>query len=242
MSAKNIVVSGASYGIGRAIAVRFGSEGYHVGLLARNRDGLEQTASDITKLGGTSTTIDVDIRDFDLVNRNIEKFVKANGLIDVLWSGAFGYVEGAAVDTEIEETANLFEAGVLGAINLTKIVLRNSSISPLVYQVSADWGFPENPGLASFIAAKKAIEGFAVALQKDNLGHCRVVIVSPADVSSHSHQYDADPERVVSESDGALIATSELADLCFSLSSYKSLFVHKLNVLPLKQVYKVTYC
>jgi len=241
MRSKNILVSGASFGIGRAIAVRFAQAGYIVGLIARGQKGLSETAEEINKVGGKSVVMRTDLSDFLSLEELVSGFVAKHGKIDCLWSGAFGYMDGPLRNLDISEANALFSSGVLGAMNLTKCVLHNSVENPLIYQVSADWAFPENQGLTAFIAAKKAVEGFAIALQKELHGKARITIVSPADVSSHSHSYDADIKTVLDDTNGAAIVTSELADVCFRLSEYKSLFVHRLNVLPLAQNYSVTY-
>ena len=48
------IVTGASSGIGRALALRLGAEGYRVGLIARRREALDQAAATIIEAGGTA--------------------------------------------------------------------------------------------------------------------------------------------------------------------------------------------
>jgi len=56
------LVTGASSGIGRAIALRFGSKGMRVGLVARRKDRLAQVAAAIEKNGGESLVLPGDVR------------------------------------------------------------------------------------------------------------------------------------------------------------------------------------
>ena len=62
-SGKNIVVTGAASGIGRASALRLAAEGARVGLLDRNEDGLSETAAQIERGGGTSARFTLDLTD-----------------------------------------------------------------------------------------------------------------------------------------------------------------------------------
>lgn len=238
---RGVLVAGGGYGIGRAVALRFAAEGHHVALLGRNLDRLNDTATEIERLGGRSSVINVDLGDFERTKAAIDSHAEEHGPLSILWNGAFGYVEGPIRELAMDDVDSLFAGGVLGAINLTKQFLLHSVEQPTIFQVVADWGFPDTNGLASFVAAKKAVEGFGIALQKELHGKARITIVSPADVASHSHGHSASADDVVAETNGAAIAPVELADLCFEISRYKSLFVHKLTILPLNQNYAVTY-
>ena len=72
---KHVAVSGASRGIGRAIALRLAAEGARVSLLARSREGLAETASQI----GGAHVAPVDVRDRDAVDRAVAGAADANG-------------------------------------------------------------------------------------------------------------------------------------------------------------------
>lgn len=238
---KGAVVTGASYGIGRAVAVTLAERGYHVYLLARSKDGLTETSDTIAKAGGSSSVIEVDVSDSKAVTKAFDQ-IGSDGLkLQVLWSGAFGYIDGPLVDMNISDVADLFNAGVVGAISVTKSFLQVAEKNPSIFLVAADWNFPTNNGLSSFISAKKAVEGYGVALQKELHGKAKICVLCPADVSSHSHPFDADAETVLSDTKGAAIATIELAQLCMSFLKYKTLFVPKIYVHPLEQDYSVTF-
>ncbi len=238
---KNAVVTGASYGIGRAVAATLAENGYHVYLLARSVDGLAETQEIVAKLGGSSSVVKVDLTDTQAVAGAFKQISAEGKKLDVLWSGAFGYIDGPLVDVEMVEVTDLFGAGVIGAISVTKNFLENATDNPSIFLVSADWNFPENNGLSAFISAKKAVEGYGIALQKELHGKAKVCVVCPADVSSHSHSFDATPDAVFEDTKGAAIATIELAQLCVSFLGYKTLFVPKIYIHPLDQNYSVTF-
>lgn len=73
---KHVAVSGASRGIGRAIALRLAAEGSRISLLARSREGLEETAS---LVGGDAHVAPVDVRDREAVDRAVAGAANANG-------------------------------------------------------------------------------------------------------------------------------------------------------------------
>jgi NAD(P)-dependent dehydrogenase (short-subunit alcohol dehydrogenase family) len=77
-AARHIAVTGASRGIGRAVAVRLAGDGARVSLLARDRDALEQTAA---TTGGR--TVPVDIRDREAVDRAIDSLGRLDGFVAV---------------------------------------------------------------------------------------------------------------------------------------------------------------
>jgi len=67
MAARIVVVSGASAGIGRAVARRFGAAGWCVALIARGTDGLEAARDEIERAGGEAMAIQADVADDDAV-------------------------------------------------------------------------------------------------------------------------------------------------------------------------------
>src|SRR3989304_6485037 len=73
------LVTGASSGIGRAIALRFGSKGMRVGLVARRKDRLKEVAAVIEKGGGKALAIPGDVREPDLATAAVKAVVDAWG-------------------------------------------------------------------------------------------------------------------------------------------------------------------
>jgi NAD(P)-dependent dehydrogenase (short-subunit alcohol dehydrogenase family) len=69
LTGKIALVTGASRGLGRAIALHLAREGAHVIATARTQGGLEELDDDIKKIGGTATLVPMDIKDFDAIDR-----------------------------------------------------------------------------------------------------------------------------------------------------------------------------
>jgi len=66
---KIVVVTGATSGVGRAAVRAFAARGYDVGLLARDRDGLDVAAKEVEQAGGRSTAVQTDVADPEQVER-----------------------------------------------------------------------------------------------------------------------------------------------------------------------------
>jgi NAD(P)-dependent dehydrogenase (short-subunit alcohol dehydrogenase family) len=90
------LITGASRGIGRALAVRCGRAGVAVGLIARNADGLADTLAAVQDAGGVGETHVADVTDRESVRRAIERIASSLGPIDAL-------VNNAGVSTQMGE-------------------------------------------------------------------------------------------------------------------------------------------
>src|SRR4051812_14725292 len=87
-----VVVTGASAGVGRAIATAFGACGARVALLARGRAGLEGARADVEAAGGRAVAIPTDVADAAAVERAAEQAEEAFGPLDVWVNDAMATV------------------------------------------------------------------------------------------------------------------------------------------------------
>src|SRR5690348_6526772 len=87
-----VVITGASGGVGRAVARRFGAQGDHVALLARGEAGLSGALADVRKAGGDGTMLSVDVADHAAVDTAAATVEQTFGPIDVWVNGAFSSV------------------------------------------------------------------------------------------------------------------------------------------------------
>jgi NAD(P)-dependent dehydrogenase (short-subunit alcohol dehydrogenase family) len=108
------LVTGASSGIGRAIALRFGAKGIRVGLIARRKDRLALVAAAIEKKGGHALVLPGDVRDSKVADSAVESVVDAWGRFDVLVNNA-GIGAYAPLEQLKDETVRQqFEVNVFG--------------------------------------------------------------------------------------------------------------------------------
>jgi len=82
------VITGASRGIGRAVALGFAAEGAHVILVARTVGGLEEVDDEINKIGGKATLVPLDLTDFDAIDRLGASIYERWGKLDILIANA----------------------------------------------------------------------------------------------------------------------------------------------------------
>lgn len=82
------VITGASRGIGRAVALGFAAEGAHVILISRTVGGLEEVDDEINKIGGKATLVPLDLTDFDAIDRLGATIYERWGKLDVLVGNA----------------------------------------------------------------------------------------------------------------------------------------------------------
>jgi NADP-dependent 3-hydroxy acid dehydrogenase YdfG len=87
-----VVVTGASAGVGRAVAARFATAGWDVGLLARGQGGLDGATKDVEALGGRAHAVACDVADADAVEAAAAEIESALGPIDVWVNNAMATV------------------------------------------------------------------------------------------------------------------------------------------------------
>src|SRR4051794_19662137 len=81
--AKIVVITGASAGVGRALARQFARNGVGIALLARGLDGLEATRKDVEELGGRALVVSVDVADAEKMEAAAEQVERELGPIDI---------------------------------------------------------------------------------------------------------------------------------------------------------------
>ncbi len=82
------LITGASRGIGAAVAKRFAAEGAHVILVARTQGGLEEVDDAIREAGGTASLVPLDLQDFESIDRLAAVLAERHGKLDVLVGNA----------------------------------------------------------------------------------------------------------------------------------------------------------
>jgi len=117
------LVTGASSGIGRGIALRFGSRGMRVGLAARRDRRLKEVASQIEGSGGKALAFPGDVRDSAFAQRAVDTVVDTWGRIDILVNNA-GIGHYAPVENLSDESVReQFEVNVFGPFYFTRAVV-----------------------------------------------------------------------------------------------------------------------
>lgn len=119
-----VIVTGASQGIGREIAVAFASLGDTVVLAARNRDGLVETSAMVTQAGGEALVVETDVTSEESVSDMVEAVMSTRDRIDVLVNNSgVGGPSGRMWETDPVEWRSTFEVNVFGVYLVSRAVL-----------------------------------------------------------------------------------------------------------------------
>ena len=182
---RTAIVTGASSGIGHAIAVAFGARRWRVAIGARRIERLSETAAEITAAGGTAFAGALDVRDPDSVDHFFVAAEAALGPIDVLVNNAGIAWPGSLVDTDDEIHRRVIETNLLGPIYASRRAIRSmidrGTAGDLVF-VSSDITVHPRPKMPAYAASKAGLEHLAttIAMELEGTGiRTSVVRVGP---------------------------------------------------------------
>jgi NADP-dependent 3-hydroxy acid dehydrogenase YdfG len=116
LSGHTAVVTGASSGIGRAIAERLGASGAHVVLSGRTESAMLESADTIVAAGGRATVDVGDVRDPAVVRALVERAVGVDGRLDVFVNNAGYSVLGSVLDGDVDSWRAMWETNVLALL------------------------------------------------------------------------------------------------------------------------------
>jgi short-subunit dehydrogenase len=184
---KTIIITGASAGIGRALAIVLSQRGSNVALAARNEAGLQDTAHRCRQSGGQAIVINTDVSDPLACQQLIEHTVKAFGQIDGLVNNA-----GTSFISRFDEISDLsifekvMQINYLGAVYCTHAALPYLKQSQgLLVAISSLCGKTGVPLRSGYVASKHAMQGFFDTLRIELLETgVDVLVVSPGFVAT----------------------------------------------------------
>ncbi len=166
LEGRRAVVTGASSGIGRGIALSLARFGAEVALLGRRQEGLDETAARIREDGGKCTSHIVDISVEEEVERFFENYEQTHGSLDIFIANAGQNVRRELLETTTEEMDGLintnYKGTIYGLIRAGKIMKRQRSGNIVV--ISSVNGISAMPNLAVYSSVKYALEGITRAL------------------------------------------------------------------------------
>jgi NAD(P)-dependent dehydrogenase (short-subunit alcohol dehydrogenase family) len=177
-----VVVTGASAGLGRAIARAFGARGAIVGLIARGRDGLAAAEREIRDGGGRALALPADVSDAAAIQAAADRVELELGTIDLWVNNAMVSVLSPVREMRPAEYRRVTEVTYLGYVHGTLAALHHMLPRDrgTIVQVSSALAFRAIPLQSAYCAAKHAIKGFTESLRTELLhdgSNVRVVMV-----------------------------------------------------------------
>ncbi len=180
-------ITGASSGIGRALALELAGRSLRVAIAARREDRLAELAEEIGRLGGTALVLPCDVTQRDEFEHGVERCIETFGRLDILVNNAgrghFDYIE----ETPDERIESIFALNVFALWYGTSVALRvmRSQGSGLIVNIASMAGKIGYPANAAYVAAKHATVGFTRALRAELVGSgVDAMVVVPGGVAT----------------------------------------------------------
>jgi 3-oxoacyl-[acyl-carrier protein] reductase len=163
------IVTGASRGIGRAIATRLAKDGRHVVCVARSQGPLDELVAEIQAAGGTATAKPCDLSDFDATAKMIESVVEELGRLDILVNNA-GITRDNLIlrmsDDEWDDVINTNLKSVFVACRAAARPMMKGKFGRIV-NIASTSGLVGNSGQANYAAAKSGLTGFTKTIARE---------------------------------------------------------------------------
>lgn len=188
LQGKRVLVTGASRGIGRAIALRFALAGADVILAARNRDELQEAAEEIRSMGRHCLVVSTDLRDPASIKALVQETDRQFGGTDILVNNAGVGAWAPIGELTLAQYNEMFDVNMRAVFLLTQAVLpsmieRGSGHIVNIASTSSRWAYPEG---TIYCASKFAVLGFNEALAKElRTTGVRVTAVCPGQVNTY---------------------------------------------------------
>lgn len=167
---KTAIITGASSGIGKALAYRYSDEGYAVVIAARDEQKLQSVAADLKQKGREVLVVKCDVSSESDCKRLIDETIGKFGQIDVLLNNAGISMRAVFNDTDLSVIRQLIDINFWGTVYCTKFALPYLlKTKGSVVGVSSIAGKKGLPGRTGYSASKFAMEGFLETLRTENL-------------------------------------------------------------------------
>ncbi len=188
---KTIIITGASTGIGKALAIALSDQGANLVLAARNQSALAETVIACEGNGGKAIAIPTDVAQPEACQTLIDQAIQTFGQIDVLVNNAgIGMISRFEDVTDLSIFDRVMRVNYLGAVYCTHYALPHLKASRgLLVAISSLSGKTGVPTRSGYVASKHAMQGFFDTLRIELQGTgVDVLVVSPGFVATDIRQ------------------------------------------------------
>lgn len=230
-SSKVVIVTGATSGIGEAVAVAFAKAGAAVMLVGRDEQRGSHVLDQVKQTSSRCELMLGDVTDSAFADRVVSETTKRFGALTTLVNSAGIIRRGNAADTTDAEWLETFDANVNGVFYFSRAAVRSmrQSGSGSIVNIASNVGLIGCPGLAAYCASKGAVVLLTMAMALDHAKEritvnavCPGAVDTPMLVSAHNRPVTADEilQRNISAVPQGRVATpKEVANLAFFLAS-----------------------
>lgn len=190
----NAVVTGASSGIGRLLALRLARAGARVALVARRADRLEDLAAEIAAAGAEAMVVPCDVADREQVGAAAERVLDRFGAVELLVNNAGYGHHRRFLDWDLDDMERMMRVNYFGSLYWTKALLprmveRRRGWVVFVASVAGKLGVPEE---SAYAASKFAVVGLAESLSFEVEGDgVHVLTVCPGTIRTEFFDEEA---------------------------------------------------
>jgi len=171
MNLKNkvVVITGASQGLGKSLAIKLSKQGAKIALLARSEDKLKKTKKTIQSFKGIAEVFVCDISKSDQIKSTVQSILKKFKAIDILVNNAGIWLEGSTEKSKPKEIEIMFQANTLGAIYLTGAVMPYLKKQPqaTILNIISVGGVEPSKDWPIYTSSKYAMRGFTDSLKQE---------------------------------------------------------------------------
>jgi short-subunit dehydrogenase len=182
INGSRILLTGASSGIGRALAVELARSGAELVVLARREDRLKTLAETIIAGGGRVETVAGDVTDPTCRQKAIDAAAAHYNGLDILINNAGVGAMGLFEHADPARVRRVFEVNFFALVELTRLALPflKKGVRPMIVNVSSILGHRAVPHNSEYSASKFAVQGFSEAIRAELARHgIDVLVVSP---------------------------------------------------------------
>jgi short-subunit dehydrogenase len=185
---RTLVITGATAGIGRSTALEFAQQGYNVGLIARDQDGLDKTRRELEALGVKALGVSTDVAKADEVFAAADRVAQELGPIDIWINSAMVTVFSPVDQMTAEEYKDVTDITYLGYVHGTLAALRHMKPrnQGCIVQVGSALAYRSIPLQSAYCGAKAAIRGFTDSLRSELIHDKSNIKVTMVQLPAHN--------------------------------------------------------